>query len=147
MKENNQTQQIYRSWQFWTTASILYLAIAFTLTSFFFPGFSFYLKAGQAAPFDIKSPVDREIIDTERTSELREEAASNTKEIYTRNPSVYDNFLKRWNSLFNAIEDINSSVDGPDTKRADALNEENEKNESMQFILSDTVLINIAVQH
>jgi len=44
----------------------------------------------------------------------------------------------------NAIEDINSSVDGPDTKRADALNEENEKNESMQFILSDTVLINIA---
>jgi cyclic-di-AMP phosphodiesterase PgpH len=106
-KKKSHKQKSHRNSILWISGIIIYITFALSLMSFFYPGFSFYLGAGNIAPKMIVSPISTTIEDTEGTEEARQNAASRVDTAYKKINDVTTRFKNKHYQLFNIVEDTN----------------------------------------
>jgi putative nucleotidyltransferase with HDIG domain len=89
-------------WKTYLIGVSTYVLILIVLISFYFPDFTFVLTSGRQAPYDIISPIDDSIEDIEKTSALRDEAASKVPIVYNKNNYVLVEEMGKIDVVFNS---------------------------------------------
>ncbi len=143
-KKDHSRRQILLSPAVWITASIVFVSFVLSLMSFYYPGFSFYLKVGNPAPENIVSPDTFSLIDEEATEKARQSAEDRIDEQYKRYSYVTDNFESKFIQLFEIIENINYRSGIEQKERRGRIEEELSTAQKLSLDLSDETLIAIS---
>lgn len=90
------------NWKTFLIAILAYILILIVLLSYYFPDFTFVLKTGIVAPYNIISPIDDQIEDIDRTTQERDKAASRVPDVYNKNNMVLIDSLNKIDIVFNS---------------------------------------------